>query len=154
MILDNKKFKNVIENTPLVSIDILIVFNKKLLMGKRNNEPLRGSWFTPGGRIFKNEHFQDAFNRIANDELGLNLNYEDFNIMGIWDHFYKESKFDNVSTHYVNLPHFSIFDECPEIILDKQHSEYDWKPLKNVASNSYRFHKYMQEYARYILRKT
>ena len=151
MMLDSSDFKNILMNTPLVSIDILIVSNKKLLMGKRSNKPLQGSWFTPGGRIFKNENFQDAFARIAYTELGLNLNYKDFNLMGVWDHFYNESLFDNVSTHYVNLPHVSKVNENLEIKLDKQHSEFDWKPLESILDDTKKYHKYMKQYASWII---
>ena len=47
--LDVQTFKTVIENTPLVSIDLCLVCNNQLLLGKRTNEPLKGEWFTPGG---------------------------------------------------------------------------------------------------------
>ena len=59
------------ENTPLVSIDLCLICNGQILLGKRRNEPLKGIWFTPGGRIHKNETWQDALLRIAEVELGL-----------------------------------------------------------------------------------
>jgi colanic acid biosynthesis protein WcaH len=51
--LDSKNFKIIIENTPLVSIDLCIVCDSQILLGKRENEPLKGVWFTPGGPDFK-----------------------------------------------------------------------------------------------------
>ena len=69
--LDMQTFKTVVENTPLVSIDLCLVCDGQVLLGKRTNEPLRGEWFTPGGRIHKNETWQDALLRIAEVELGL-----------------------------------------------------------------------------------
>ncbi|MDC0088706.1 hypothetical protein OAI12_01675 [Porticoccaceae bacterium] len=53
--LDAQTFRSVIENTPLVSIDLCLVCDGQLLLGKRNNDPLKGEWFTPGGRIRKNK---------------------------------------------------------------------------------------------------
>jgi colanic acid biosynthesis protein WcaH len=53
--LDPSSFKCIIENDPLVSIDIFLIFKGKIFMGRRNNHLLKGEWFTPGGRIFKNE---------------------------------------------------------------------------------------------------
>jgi len=64
-VLDAKTFKKVIENTPLVSIDLCLVCDGQVLLGKRTNEPLKVEWFTPGGRIHKNETWQDALLRIA-----------------------------------------------------------------------------------------
>ena len=93
--LDPQTFKTIIENTPLVSIDLCLVSNSQILLGKRNNEPLKGEWFTPGGRIYKNETWKDALIRIIKTELGLiHLTVEDFSLMGIWDHFYKNSALD------------------------------------------------------------
>ena len=43
--LDAKTFRTVIENTPLVSIDLCLVCDGQVLLGKRTNEPLKGEWF-------------------------------------------------------------------------------------------------------------
>ena len=51
--LDVHTFKVVIKNTPLVSIDLRLVCDDQVLLGKRNNDLLKGEWFTPGGRIHK-----------------------------------------------------------------------------------------------------
>jgi colanic acid biosynthesis protein WcaH len=40
-------------------------------MGWRGNDPARGTWFVPGGRIRKNEKIADAFERIIRTETGL-----------------------------------------------------------------------------------
>ena len=53
--LDVLTFKAVVENNPLVSIDLCLVCDGQLLLGKRTNELLKGEWFTPGGRIHKDE---------------------------------------------------------------------------------------------------
>ncbi len=69
--LGAQTFKTVIENTPLVSIALCLVCDGQVLLGKRAYDPLKGEWFTPGGRIHKNETWQDALLRIAEVELGL-----------------------------------------------------------------------------------
>ena len=68
--LDPQAFKSVIENTPLVSIDLCLICTGQIFLGKRRNEPLKGRWFTPGGRIHKNETWQDALLGIPEVELG------------------------------------------------------------------------------------
>ena len=93
--LDAHTFNIVIENMPLVSIDLCLVCDGQLLLGKRNNQPVKGEWFTPGGRIYKNETWQDALLRIVEVELGLSrIAVEDFALMGMWDHFYNNSALD------------------------------------------------------------
>ena len=150
--LDAKTLKIVIENTPLVSIDLCLICNGQILLGKRSNEPLKGTWFTPGGRIHKNETWQDALLRIAEAELGLIcIAVEDFALMGMWDHFYSNSALDqNTSTHYVNLPHYAEFKSKPQITLDDQHGEFKWFDL-SVVSNDEKSHPYIRNYAIWLL---
>ena len=109
--LDVQTFKTVVENTPLVSIDLYLVCDGQVLLGKRNNDPLKGEWFTPGGRIYKNETWQGTLLRIAEAELGLSgIVAEGFFLMGIWNHFYDNSALDQkTTTHYVKLPHYAEF---------------------------------------------
>ena len=124
--LESRSFKVIVENALLVSIDLCLVSDSKILFGKRNNEPLKGNWFTPGGRIHKNESWQHALLRICEVEVGLRgILIEDFSLMGVWDHFYINSVFGKViSTHYVNLPHYTNFKFRPEITLDNQHGDF------------------------------
>lgn len=152
--LDAQTFKTVIENTALVSIDLCLICNGEILLCKRSNEPLRGRWFTPGGRIHKNESWQKSLLRIAEVELGLsNMCIENFSLMGIWDHFYSNSAFDQkISTHYVNLPHYAKFKLKPNITLDDQHVEFKWFYLPDV-SNDKVAHPYVRNYATWLLNK-
>ena len=152
--LDAQTFKTVVENAPLVSIDLCLVCDGQILLGKRTNEPLKGEWFTPGGRIHKNETWQDALLRIIKAELGLShIAVENFSLMGMWDHFYKNSVVDQgISTHYVNLPHDAEFKSKPEIILDDQHGEFEWFDLSVVADDE-KFNPYMRNYAIWLLNR-
>jgi colanic acid biosynthesis protein WcaH len=153
-VLELSKFKAVVENAPLVSIDLCLVCDGQVLLGQRTNEPLKGEWFTPGGRIHKNETWQAALLRIVEVELGLSgIAVEDFSLMGIWDHFYNNSALDqNTSTHYVNLPHYAEFKAKPQITLDDQHGTCNWFDLA-VVSDDQKFHLYMRAYASWLLKK-
>ena len=87
------------------------------------------------------ETWQDALLRIAEMELGLiGIAVEDFALMGVWDHFYANSAVDqDISTHYVNLPHYAEFKSKPQIALDDQHVEFEWFDL-SVVSDDEKFH--------------
>lgn len=151
--LDPDTFRCIVKNTPLVSIDICLVHDGKILLGKRCNEPLKGKWFTPGGRILKDEPLQECIRRVAYSELGLVI--EDplsFTLMGAWDHLYENSVMDeNVSTHYVNLPHYCILEEKPSLSIDDQHNHLRWFDLDEVADKN-GFHEYMQTYASWLMK--
>ncbi len=117
--LDSQTFETVTKNAPLVSIDLCLVCDGQGLLGKRINEPLKGEWFIPGGRTHKNETWQDALLRIAKVESVLSgIAVEGFALMGMWDHFYNNSAFDqNTLTYYVNLPRYAEFQSKPKIML-------------------------------------
>ncbi|HGT8289544.1 TPA: GDP-mannose mannosyl hydrolase, partial [Escherichia coli] len=56
MFVPSVKFREVIQLTPLISIDLLIENeNGEYLFGLRNNRPAKNKFFVPGGRIRKNE---------------------------------------------------------------------------------------------------
>lgn len=79
--LDYALFKTIVDNTPLISID-LIIYNAKseVLLGKRNNPPAKAHYFVPGGRIYKNEKSQRLFNVFAKQKSVLIFicNQQDF----------------------------------------------------------------------------
>ena len=64
--LDKDTFSTVIENAPLISIDLVVKNSEdKILLGQRVNKPAKNSWFVPGGRIYKDESIEQAFQRIT-----------------------------------------------------------------------------------------
>ena len=148
--LDSATFKTVVESAPLVSIDLCFVCSGHLLMGLRQNEPLKGQWFTPGGRLLKNERWRDGLVRIAKTELGLTVNTDDFELMGVWNHFYDNSAInDSISTHYVNLPHVCYLESRPELSLDSQHESVRWFDIPSLVKDTGQ-QIYMREYASWI----
>jgi colanic acid biosynthesis protein WcaH len=142
---------------PLVSVDwVLANPDGQLLLGQRINAPARGWWFTPGGRIRKNEALVQAMLRVGRDELGLAPDacrklLGKARLMGAWDHFYADSAFNaSLSTHYVNLPHWLAltWDEVAllKLPVGEQHSAWQWLPLVNAAQNPL-VHPHVQPYA-------
>ena len=69
--LDDKKFKIIVDSAPLISIDILLKKDNKVLLGKRENKPAQDYFFLIGSRIYKNKSIQQALARIAKDELNV-----------------------------------------------------------------------------------
>lgn len=156
--LAQEHFDLAVEALPLVSLDLCFICDGKLLLGKRNNRPARGWWFTPGGRIRKGEACDAALQRIAQEEVGLS----DFSVsqaclMGVWDHFYEDSAFsDQLSTHYVNLPHYCLLEsaEICKLVLPfgrlEQHSDWRWLSVESVVRDS-NVNSYVRVYAQWIL---
>ncbi|ANE62943.1 MULTISPECIES: GDP-mannose mannosyl hydrolase [Enterobacteriaceae] len=128
MLLDYEDLVTVVRYAPLISID-LIIENEygEFLLGKRCNRPAQGYWFVPGGRIYKNETFKQAFCRITEKEIGVKIDIKLGAFYGVWQHFYKDNfSTENFSTHYVVIA-FKIKLLLSNIQLPKlQHDEWKW----------------------------
>ena len=161
-LLPSDQFSLACAALPLVSIDLVLInADGQLLLGKRNNAPARDFWFTPGGRIRKNESLAHAKNRIARDELGLPaLALARATLMGAWDHFYPDSAFDPaVSTHYVNLPLWLQLtrDEEAALLLPQgpgeQHAQWHWFSLHQAMLDK-TVHQHARAYAQWSFSPT
>ncbi len=128
-LLSRSDFKTVVQLAPLVSIDLIIRDPEgKVLLGRRNNEPAKGSYFVPGGRILKDERIQDAFARILKTEVDCEAAFVDARFLGAFEHFY-ETNFANepgFGTHYVTLAYELNVTDVASVRTDPQHSDYSW----------------------------
>jgi len=147
MFLDKSTFSNVVENAPLISMDLIVKNDKgQVLLGKRVNKPAQDSWFVPGGRIFKDETLDEAFARIVQDELCLKLKREDSSFYGLYEHFYENNVFNNeFSTHYIVLAHAIQLNTIPK--LNNQHSAYKWFNIDELLIDV-DVYKYTKDYFR------
>jgi colanic acid biosynthesis protein WcaH len=128
--LSREDFLKIIDLTPLVSIDLLIRNPaEEILMGLRNNEPAKGMWFVPGGRILKNETLPQAFARITQAELGMELPFAEAHLQGAYTHLYPTNALQaaHINTHYVVLAYQIQISELP-LKPDTQHREMRWFP--------------------------
>ncbi len=121
-------FRQVVDSTPLISIDLVIErTNREFLLGLRNNRPAQGFWFVPGGRIFKGESLDDAFLRLTRDELGVSQARSDARSLGVFEHFYMDSIFgEEISTHYIVLAYHLCLDIELMALPLAQHCDYRW----------------------------
>ena len=129
MKIDKKHVLEIIEATPLVSIDLVIRNpSNKVLLGKRNNRPAMGYWFVPGGRIFKNEKINQALKRISEVELGQDLSTKAPSLLGAYDHIYEDNFLNvkGINTHYVVLAFVIALQQEIEVKSDEQHTELKW----------------------------
>jgi colanic acid biosynthesis protein WcaH len=144
-ILNKSIFKTVIDSAPLISIDIILKKDDKLLLGRRVNKPAKNYFFSPGGRIHKNETIKNALMRIAKKELNINLlNQPKF--IGTYEHFYPDSIFKDISTHYINLAYEYHINE-PLNLPNEEHDEYKWFSINELMSDN-KVHKYVKNYFR------
>lgn len=141
------KFQTIVENTPLVSIDFIIENNGLYLLGKRVNKPAQGYFFTPGGRIFKNETINQAFSRLSLKELGTSFDVKDAQFLGVFQHFYEDSFVsDTISTHYIVLVYTIRTSSKPNLPLTEHHEYHYFSKEKLLKNND--VHDYVKAYFR------
>jgi colanic acid biosynthesis protein WcaH len=139
------KFSHVVENTPLISIDFILEHSGKYILGKRINAPAKGYYFTPGGRIFKNESISDAISRISTKELGLTLSNQDIKFHGVYEHFYQDSFMSStITTHYVVLAYHVLLSKQP-VLPTSEHSDYRYFRLNYLMTHP-EVHIYVKDY--------
>lgn len=149
--LSKEDFLTIINNAPLVSIDLVICSPQNaMLMGKRINEPAAGYWFAPGGRIHKLETLETAFRRITQTELGQDFAIEQSKLLGAFTHIYDTNFADQpgISTHYVVLAYRLKLDITLENLPRQQHTQYRWftehDNLSEVHPNSQAYFPYLK----------
>lgn len=138
-VLDLDAFMQVVQNAPLISIDLL-VYNEsnEVLLGWRKNLPAKDCWFVPGGRIHKDETIREAFARISESETGLRLDILGAEFHGVYEHLYPGENFADqpgFGTHYIVLA-FEIKPVQAGIPLPKeQHVQYCWMPIPELLAS-------------------
>ncbi len=135
-------FKEIIDHTPLVSLDLVVKNKGKVLLGKRINKPAKGYWFTIGGRILKDEKITNTIRRIAREELDTALSTSP-KFIGVFEHLYDDSIYEGVSTHYVNLVYEAEIDDLPNLPND-QHNAYRWFSIRELLESD-SVHKYIKD---------
>jgi colanic acid biosynthesis protein WcaH len=153
--LERRRFGEIVEATPLVSIDLLVTDGDgALLVGLRTNEPARGFFFVPGGRIRKGETLPEALRRIAEFELALDVSWHSDDVAGVFTHIYPTNAVGlrGVTTHYVVIAYrVRVADGLDLDDLrahSPQHSEYRWITLADVESGELPVHENTAEYLR------
>ena len=153
MFLNKIDFSELVKNAPLIAIDLCIIKNRSILLGKRLNNPAKNCFFVPGGRVLKNEKIKDTTRRILEEETSLRFKDDIYlvSFLGVFEHFYNNNFLDNkdFNTHYITIAYLIEYKNLVKIDPKKkneQHSQYIWhNPSKNETKNI-TIHKYAKNY--------
>lgn len=131
-LLPIEKYREILDITPVCTVDVLF-FNSdktKTLLFKRENEPMKGTYFSIGGRLLKNESFADCAVRQTLKEIGVAIKKDGLIFGGVQEELHPNSVFEGVSYHAVDIFYGYVFDNT-DITLDSQHSDYQWFPVSD-----------------------
>ncbi len=123
-------YSQITKTIPIPSVEALIVIDGALLFLRRKNQPAKGQWWFPGGRIYIGESFKETLHREVKEETGLEVNAYKF--IGAYSRVFPQR-------HDITIAYLC---QCKPgtITLDSEHSEY--KLLKAVPAD---LHPYLLE---------
>ncbi|MBI4181724.1 MAG: NUDIX domain-containing protein [Candidatus Aenigmarchaeota archaeon] len=120
-------YARMLDYIPMVCVDLIVAHEGRILLVKREREPLKGQWLMPGGRVFKGETLADACVRKAKEELGLDVRVE--KQIGVYETFFDKAFFPEVKggTHTVNIAYLvAPTAKDPQVRVDQDHSAFRW----------------------------
>lgn len=71
--LPRKEFVYIYSKVPRLCVDIIVKNDEGVVLSKRDIPPAKGMWHIPGGTVLFGETHSQAVKRIAEKELGLNV---------------------------------------------------------------------------------
>jgi colanic acid biosynthesis protein WcaH len=147
--LSREKYYDIISQTTLTSVDLILYFKGQILLGYRKNQPAKNYWFTPGNRTGKMETLQQGFERLVQTELGLDkkiIPFKKAKLVGVYDHIYNNNfKDDSFGTHYVMTCFLYKLDKKVIVTKDRQHADLKWFNIEDIEKNS-EIHQYVKNY--------
>ena len=110
---------------PIVCVDCIVVNDKgHYLLVKRDNEPLKGEYWVPGGRLHKGERLEDAVRRKMRQEIGVDV--EIIRNLGFFEEFFdKTAENAEGGVHTISVVYL-VKPKSDDIKLDEQSSDWGW----------------------------
>lgn len=119
---------------PILCVDLLIIHEDKCLLLKRDNEPAKGQFWFPGGRVRKFESIENAAIRIAKEETSLNCEYK--KIISVEETVFLKKENMYTDVHTINICCGMIPLSIEHLRFDRYHNDYKW-----VDKQSCSYHK-------------
>ena len=73
-LIPEETYRCIVDTMPILCVDAIIRNDQgQVLLVKRTNEPLKGEWWVPGGRVYKGELLEGSIQRKIKEELGIDI---------------------------------------------------------------------------------
>ncbi len=136
------EWQTVVRHLPIASVDLVVAHDDGVVLGRRTNEPAKGRWFMPGGRLRKGERLLEAVTRVGKEELGVDVDVR--RRLGVHDHVWETHDVPGVATkQYVS--HGFLVEPTADPVTggpgDSQHDE-----IRVFRSRPQELHEYVATY--------
>jgi colanic acid biosynthesis protein WcaH len=130
MFISDELYKQMLLHLPILCVDLIIQnSDDEYLLVKRDNHPIKGYDWVPGGRMLKNVDIPTNAQTKCKQELGLEIT--DWRVVGIYDDQYDTNAFNlDTKIHTLSvLCRTGVRVEYDQIKLDEQSSEIKYSKL-------------------------
>ncbi len=117
--LPKEEFEYCTARMPRSCIDLVFICKNEILLAKRKIEPFKEIWCLPGSSVLLGEELNETAIRVANNELGIDIQQKELTFVGIVSYFLPNQ-------HNICLTYMIRLQERPSVKLDFQHSEAKW----------------------------
>lgn len=139
--LPEETWETIVQHSPIVSVDLVVLADDGVVLGKRRNEPARGEWFVPGGRVHKGERLEAAVARVGRAELGVAVDI--LERIGVYEHLWEAGDVaDAGGKHHVPVA-YTVRVVEGELDADDQHEVVEAFASGELPDN---LHPYVEEY--------
>ena len=125
--IEENLYKRILDKMPIPTVDSIVVHGGKFLLLRRNNPPVKGMWWLPGGRVRRGETLEQAVKREVLEETGLECKI--LRQVGVINQIFPE-------VHTVSV-YFLVESNSPDVKLNAEHSAYEWFSKLQENSHSY-----------------
>lgn len=133
-------YRKIHASLPIVCVDIIVADGRgNFLLVRRKNQPEKGKWWFPGGRVLRGERLEVAALRKLKQET--NLKGGTLKFLGFYDYFSRVGYFKGIPAHTIALPFLVKVNTSQKIIFDWQSTDSRW--FKRINP---RWHPYVKKF--------
>jgi colanic acid biosynthesis protein WcaH len=119
-------YKEIIKNVPILCIDLIVMYQDQYLLVKRKDNPLKGEWWVPGGRVQIGETVEATAKRKLIEELGLVFDGS-VDLVGIYEDVFSKSSLGVHVYQTMSIVFRVILKDTPTINIDITSSDWGFK---------------------------
>ena len=131
MLIPEDLYRKILSLMPVPCVDLLVVDRaQRVLLLKRRNEPAKGLWWVPGGRVHFDELRIAAAHRKLQEECGLKAQVEPVELC-TEDLILPNG--DRTNSHVICTVFQVDVDSGSQVALDEQSEAADWRTIEAWA---------------------
>src|SRR4051812_43489741 len=100
-VIPEELYKNILASVPIACVDVIVRMRGRIILVQRENEPLKGFWWLPGGRINRGETAIAAAARKVRADVGLSIANTTF--IGYYEDQFETGPFSIAGHHTISL---------------------------------------------------